>query len=80
MAQINSDGIQVYAFVRIPETWHTNGSIGFTAPGAKQQVIDHLYSDWETTSKRLVLESDTETRARPLYMLPVDFKWPHNSR
>jgi 2-polyprenyl-6-methoxyphenol hydroxylase-like FAD-dependent oxidoreductase len=80
MAQTNSNGIQIYAFARIPEEWHTSSGINFTAPAAKQQVIDALYSDWEITAKRLVLESDIETSARPLYMLPVDFEWTHNPR
>ncbi|PVI00660.1 FAD/NAD(P)-binding domain-containing protein [Periconia macrospinosa] len=80
MAQTNSDGIQIYAFARIPEAWHTESGVDLTAPEAKQYVIDTLYSDWETTCKRLVLESDMETKARPLYMLPVDFEWPQNSQ
>ncbi|CAI6288147.1 unnamed protein product [Periconia digitata] len=80
MAQTNSNGIQIYAFARIPEAWHTDGGIDLTAPEAKQHVIDALYPDWETTCQRLVLESDIETKARPLYMLPVDFEWSHNPR
>jgi hypothetical protein len=78
MAQTNSNGIQVYAFACIPELWHTTSGIDFTAPEAKKQVTEALYSDWELEAKSLVLESDTETCARPLYMLPVDFEWQHN--
>ncbi|KAF2243914.1 hypothetical protein BU26DRAFT_569806 [Trematosphaeria pertusa] len=80
MAQTNSNGIQIYAFARIPEAWHTSSGIDSTTPKAKQQVIDAPYSDWDSTAKWLVLESDTEANARPPYMLPVDFEWPHNPR
>ena len=80
MARTNSDCIQIYAFACISEDWHTNNGIDFSAPEARRQVIDALYSDWDPTCKRLVLESDVETNARPLYTLPVDFEWAHNPR
>jgi len=81
MCQTNGDGgIQVYAFARLPESWYAESGINFTKPEARSQIVERLYADWEPQAKQLVLESDMETFGRPLYMLPVGFKWPHNPR
>lgn len=80
MAQTNSSDIQIYAFARVSEGWYNDCGIDFSAPEAREQITKALYSDWEHTAQRLVLESDENTNARPLYMLPVDFEWAHNPR
>ncbi|KAF2686348.1 FAD/NAD(P)-binding domain-containing protein [Lentithecium fluviatile CBS 122367] len=81
MCQRNGDGaVQLYAFARLPKEWFSNCGIVFDDPSARKRIVDALYPEFSALQKSLVLDSDPNTVARQLYMLPVGFQWRHNSR
>ncbi|KAF8993846.1 hypothetical protein BDQ17DRAFT_1431436 [Cyathus striatus] len=76
MAQRNGDdSIRTYAMLRVPETWVSTCGINWEDDGAKEALIAKEYSEWAQELKNLVLQSDEPLIRRPLYMLPVGFKW-----
>ena len=81
LAQRNGDGaVRVYAFVRKPESAYANLAerIASDPMGVKKQMLEEFYGDWDDEAKALVLNSDDEVSVRPMYMLPVGFKWDSN--
>ena len=81
LAQKNGNGcIRTYAFVRCSEFWHKDCGIDWTSPdSAKKQMIETHYADWDQGSKDMILESDDDIAVRPMYMLPIGFKWEHRT-
>lgn len=81
LAQRNGNGsIRTYAFVRCPEFWHQECGIDWAQPeAAKRAMIDTHYSDWDQGSKDMILKSDDDIVVRPMYMLPIGFKWEHRT-
>jgi len=81
LAQRNGDGsIRVYAFLRVPETWSKDCDIDWTqSEPAKKELIDGYFEDWDQGAKDLILKSDPDVIPRPMYMLPVGFKWTPRS-
>lgn len=81
LAQRNGNGtIRTYAFVRCPEFWHKECEIDWTQPeAAKHAMIDTHYPDWDQGAKDMILKSDEDIVVRPMYMLPIGFKWEHRT-
>jgi len=79
LAQRNGDGsLRVYAFVRLPEEWYIKYGTQPSDPvQVKKEMLEEYFADWEQGAKDLVLQSDDEVLVRPMYMLPIDFKWDH---
>lgn len=79
LSQRNGNGsIRVYAFMRVPESWHKDCGIDWTqSEPAKSIVMDGPYRDWDQGAKDMILKADEEVIIRPMYMLPVGFKWEH---
>lgn len=77
LAQRNGNGnIRVYAFLRVPETWYKDCGIDWTlSEPAKRELINGYFEDWDQGAKDLILKADPEVIPRPMYMLPVGFKW-----
>ncbi|CAD6446890.1 e04008b3-3263-421f-8def-14f1d683e26d-CDS [Sclerotinia trifoliorum] len=71
------DGVRVYAGVRKPESWIQNSGIKWEDPiEARKQLAEQYFGDVHDDLKRLIFEASDSLLARPLYMLPVGFKWP----
>lgn len=79
LSQRNGNGsIRVYAFMRVPEFWHKECGIDWNDPvSAKKKVMETYYADWDQGAKDMVLKADDETIIRPMYMLPIGFRWDH---
>ncbi|APA08467.1 hypothetical protein SS1G_02161 [Sclerotinia sclerotiorum 1980 UF-70] len=71
------DGIRVYAGVRKPESWIQDSDIKWEDPiEARKQLAEQYFGDVHDDLKRLIFEASDSLLTRPLYMLPVGFKWP----
>lgn len=81
LAQRNGDGaVRCYAFVRQPESAYDKfAPMTATNPkGVKKEMLEEFYADWHPEAKTLVLNSDDEVYVRPMYMLPIGFRWKGN--
>lgn len=74
--KLGNNSIRVYASVRQPEDWvHTCG-IDWDAPEeAKKQLIEQYFNDCAPDLKRAVRDANDKLVPRPLWMLPVGFRW-----
>jgi 2-polyprenyl-6-methoxyphenol hydroxylase-like FAD-dependent oxidoreductase len=81
MAQRQGDGsLRTYACLRAPEDFLETCGIDFKDQDtARQQYVERYFSDVGENLKRVVLECKDDLTARPLFELPVGFKWPHRS-
>lgn len=79
LAQRNGNGsVRVYMFMRVAEEWYAKHGAQPSDPvQVKKEVLEEFFADWEQDAKDLVLQSDDEVFVRPLYMLPIGFKWEH---
>jgi 2-polyprenyl-6-methoxyphenol hydroxylase-like FAD-dependent oxidoreductase len=79
LSQRNGGGtLRIYAFLRSSETWYKDCGIDWTqSESAKKELLKRHYDDWSQEAKDLVLKSDPEVTPRPMYMLPIGFKWTH---
>ena len=76
-AQRIGDGmIRTGASLRQPESFIKDCGINWTNQEvARKEYVERYFSDCGADLKRLLLESTDHLAARPLYMLPVGFKW-----
>ena len=75
-----NDSIRIYAAVRQPETWVNDCGIDWQQPGlARRDFMEHCFGDCHEDLKRVIaVEASDGLIARPLFMLPIGFKWePH---
>ncbi len=77
LAQRNGDGsVRLYGFARVPEAWYNKWDLeALPAEMVKEQVVNEWFADWQEEAKDLILKSDAEIAMRPMYMLPIGFKW-----
>ncbi len=76
-----NDSIRVYAAVRQPEAWVNDCGIDWKQPGlARKDFTERCFGDCHEDLKRVIaIEASDSLIARPLFMLPVGFKWaPHD--
>lgn len=66
-----NDEVCVYAALRVPENWQRNP--------VSQEGLAALFADWDSTYHALIAECDS-LQIRPLYALPIGFRWPHSHR
>ena len=75
-----NDSIRIYAAVRQPETWVNDCGINWQQPGlARKEFAERCFGDCHEDLKRVIaVEASDGLIARPLFMLPIGFKWtPH---
>ena len=75
-----NDSIRIYAAVRQPETWINDCGINWQQPGlARKEFAERCFGDCHEDLKRVIaVEASDGLIARPLFMLPIGFKWkPH---
>ena len=80
-AQRGDNGsLMTYVSLRVPDDFFDTCEIDWIEPAsARQAYVDRYFSDVSTDLKRVVLESTGELVPRPLFELPVGFKWPFRS-
>ena len=75
-----NDSIRVYAAVRQPETWVNDCGIDWQQPDlARKDFTERYFLDCHEDLKRVIaVEASNSLVTRPLFMLPVGFRWaPH---
>ena len=75
-----NDSIRIYAAVRQPETWVNDCDIDWQQPElARRDFKERCFADCHEDLKRVIaVEASDGLIARPLFMLPLGFKWkPH---
>ena len=75
-----NDSVRVYAAVRQPETWVNDCGIDWKQPGlARKDFTERCFGDCHEDLKRVIaIEASDSLVTRPLFMLPVGFRWaPH---
>ena len=75
-----NDSIRIYAAVRQPETWVNDCGIDWQKPAlARKDFMERCFGDCHEDLKRVIaVEASDGLIARPLFMLPIGFKWePH---
>jgi 2-polyprenyl-6-methoxyphenol hydroxylase-like FAD-dependent oxidoreductase len=71
-----NDTIRVYVAVRQPETWVKDCGIDWEQPDAARAILaERYYGDCHEDIKRVIIEASDGLIPRPLYMLPVGFRW-----
>ena len=75
--QNGNDRIRVYAGVRQSETWSQDCGIDWNdQQNAQKKLVDQYFGDCHDEIKRVIANEATDGLIlRPLYMLPVGFKW-----
>ena len=75
-----NDSIRIYAAVRQPETWVNDCGIDWQQPAlARKDFVERCFGDCHRDLKRVIAAGASDGLiARPLFMLPIGFKWePH---
>lgn len=77
MAQRGDDGyLLTYASLRVPEDFLEECGIDWSdAATARKQYMDKYFSHVSEDLRRVFLDSNDDMTLRPLYELPVGFKW-----
>jgi 2-polyprenyl-6-methoxyphenol hydroxylase-like FAD-dependent oxidoreductase len=76
----DNGSLMSYASLRVAEDFFETCGIDWSEPAsARQAYIDRYFGDVSTDLKRVLLESTGELMPRPLFELPVGFKWPFRS-
>lgn len=79
--QMNGDdSIKIYLQMRAPDsqTWIKDCGIDFSnGPEAKRLLVEKYFHDWSDDFKNLIRGADDEIIPRPLYMLPIGFRWDY---
>ena len=72
-----NDSIRVYAAVRQPETWVNDCGIDWEKSGlARKDFTESCFVDCHEDLKRVIaIEASDSLITRPLFMLPVGFRW-----
>ena len=72
-----NDSIRVYAAVRQPEMWVNDCGIDWEQPGlARKDFTERYFEDCHEDLKRVIaIEASDGLTTRPLFMLPVGFRW-----
>ena len=72
-----NDSIRIYAAVRQPETWVNDCGIDWQQPEiARRDFTERYFGNCHEDLKRVVaVEASNGLIARPLFMLPIGFKW-----
>ncbi|KAF3052008.1 hypothetical protein E8E11_011162 [Didymella keratinophila] len=81
MAQRGDDGyLLTYASLRVPEDFLEKCGIDWSdAATARKQYMDRYFSHVDEDLRRVFLDSKDDLTPRPLYELPVGFKWASRS-
>ncbi|GJJ14385.1 hypothetical protein Clacol_008649 [Clathrus columnatus] len=76
MAQRNGDrSARIYAMLRVPEDWGVSSGINWSDHNtAVEALLAQQFNQWDENAK-LWFRIGGEMTLRPLYMLPVGFKW-----
>lgn len=70
--------LQTYGSLRVPEDFLSTCGIDWTHKDtAGKEYVDRFFSHVSPDLKRVMLESKDGLIPRPLYELPVGFKWEH---
>ena len=77
-SQRQGDGsLRTYGSLRVPEDFLQTCGIDWSdAQNARAQYVDRYFSHAHADLKRVMLESTDALTPRPLYELPVGFRWP----
>jgi 2-polyprenyl-6-methoxyphenol hydroxylase-like FAD-dependent oxidoreductase len=67
--------IRIYAAVRVPENWVTQGGIDFSAPQRARQGVLTLFEGWSPRLLELVEKSNDLIVLRQIHALPVGHRW-----
>ncbi|KAI0012612.1 FAD/NAD(P)-binding domain-containing protein [Xylariaceae sp. FL0662B] len=74
--RIGDGTIRTYGCLRKPESFLTDCGIDWSQPEtARREYVERYFKDCGEDLKRVILESDDELITRPLYQLPVGFKY-----
>jgi 2-polyprenyl-6-methoxyphenol hydroxylase-like FAD-dependent oxidoreductase len=81
MAQRGDDGyLLTYASLRVPEDFLEKCGIDWSdAASARKQYVDKHFSHVSEDLRRVFLDAKDDLTLRPLYELPVGFKWATRS-
>lgn len=72
------DSIRVYACLRVDEGWKDNGGINWKDDqNCREDLISKHFDDCGLNIKEAILECTDKLVVRPIYMLPIGFKWEH---
>lgn len=76
MAQRNGDGsARIYGMLRAPEDWRVSSGIDWSDRGAAVETyLKQYFDNWDERGKTWMRIGD-DILQRPLYMLPIGFKW-----
>ncbi|KNG46561.1 monooxygenase fad-binding protein [Stemphylium lycopersici] len=80
-SQRQGDGsLRTYASLRVPENFlQTCGIDWADAKMATKQYLERYFSHIHENLQRVVLSCNDSLEARPLYELPIGFRWPFRS-
>ncbi|KAF1942641.1 FAD/NAD(P)-binding domain-containing protein [Clathrospora elynae] len=80
-AQRQGDGsLRTYASLRVPEDFLKTCGIDWTdSDTARKQYVGRYFSHISADLKRVIFDSPDALTPRPLYELPVGFRWPSRS-
>ncbi|KIW28661.1 uncharacterized protein PV07_08304 [Cladophialophora immunda] len=74
--KLGNNSIRVYAGVRQPEDWLEKCGIDWSAPEkAREMLVEQYYSDCSDDLKRAIFDANDKLVPRPMWMLPVGFRW-----
>jgi 2-polyprenyl-6-methoxyphenol hydroxylase-like FAD-dependent oxidoreductase len=63
--------------MRVPEDWVTASGTDWSNPSAARTVLLQEFSDWADPLTNLIRDCDDTIWPRPIYALPVGFRWEH---
>ncbi|KAE8166813.1 putative salicylate hydroxylase [Aspergillus tamarii] len=76
--QRQGDGsLRVYAYMRRPESWLRDRAVDLSDREAVKTLLLQEYAHWSPELQRLICNCNEPVVNRPLYMLPVGYRWPH---
>lgn len=76
MQRVGDGSVRTYACLRKSESFIKDCGIDWTKPDvARKECVEKYYDDCGDDLKRIILESSDALIARPLYMLPIGFRW-----
>ena len=67
--------IRNYAALQVPEDWLKTCGVNWADAGAARRALLSEYADWSDAFKNLIRNSDDTIIPRPIYALPVGYRW-----
>lgn len=74
----SNDSIRIYVSLRVDENWQHDSGINWDTPeAARQQLVDGYFNECAHEIKDAIISAKDNLVIRPLYMLPIGYKWVH---